>query len=267
MTIIVGGARAIAGPRAYLGYEDSREPQGMMTPPSTPLPTSAHLEPLPPMQQVGPTCFAYAASQWLRMLAIRDGIVMDAPSPAWLAWYSRYIDTGGDELTTKARVTAGWGSYTRSTILGAQLYGIAPESVWPSTDEHFARFPAWTAKRVGDDKRLQLDGLVYCSSLDDVARTIADLHSPVMVSLPVYTEIRDNDGSRVLDSQGVHLGGHVWLAVGFDGVGKDRVWELQTSWGTCGIGGKGLFRATEKHLREGVDLWGCKSLVLTGGAP
>lgn len=266
MTVIVGGARAIAGPRAYLDYEDKREPEGMMAPPYTPLPTSAHLEVLEPQQQKGPTCHAYAMSQWLQMLAVRDGIVMDKPSNAWLAWYSRYIDTGGDELTTKARVAAGWGSYTRSEIVGAQLYGIAPESVWPSTDENFARFPAWTAKRVGDDKRLRLDGLVHCASLDEAARTIAELRSPVMVSLPVYTEINNNDGSRILDSQGVYLGGHVYNLLGFDGVGNSRVWDLQTSWGVCGIGGKGVFRATERHMREGVDLWGCKALVLQGGA-
>lgn len=264
--VVVGGCRAFDDDNALRGYASPHLPAAMRAEPvGAQLPAFFGLETPEPLQQFRGTCYSYAFVQFLRMLSVRDGIVLPKPSAAWFVFYSLLVDTGGDVTAALARGSS-WGSYTRSTLLAAQLYGIASEHDWPSTPENHDTAPPWHLRVNADDRRLRLRGLVNCSSVDAIANALVMLRSPVMVSLPTHSEVLHNDGSTVLTGAGYALGGHVWNIVSYrtDDNGN-RIWGGLTSWGACGIAGRGVFEMSEEYLRRAFDCWACEQLAFFGG--
>lgn len=206
------------------------------------------IEPLPPLTQIGGTCYAFATVNYIRYtcrnLPQRGGLA--------LGWMAQKILGMGDEAASAAVVGGG---HVRAAIGAALAWGLPAEEDHKDRDDNievrnnriYAKKPSVQAVMGAFyDARLCYDSMHQLRVSE--AQDLAEQGIPSIICLPVTEEIykASTDGTT-LTGDGRIVGAHVWVLLGRN--------MLQSTWGACGREGLGLFEATDDYLSQGFDIW------------
>lgn len=234
------------------GLLDQREARGVnvagLTHNAPKFSTQPLIEPLPPLTQIGGTCYAFATVNYIRYtcrnLPLRSGLA--------LGWLSHKVMGVSD--ANAAQMTAN-GGYVRAAVGAALAWGLPAESDHRDLDENIeiknnviiAKKPTIEAMMGAFyDATLCYDSIHQLRASD--AQDMAALGIPSIVCTAVTDEIYKAavDGSK-LTGAGTFIGAHAWVLIGPN--------TLQSTWGSCGRDGMGLFEASDDYIRGAFDIW------------
>jgi hypothetical protein len=212
MTIIISGVRA---GRSMVGLDATQWARSE--------PTIAQI--LPPMQQVGGTCYAYAVARLCELHGFKN------PSPAWINHHALTLDRMPENE---------WeGSYAKSAIAAVVYNGLCTTRECPMRTLKL-RKPPHTQAIIAAAKNKR-----WSATMGGWPRVIT---SHVHDEATVYTHGK----SAPLSRKGAIIGSHVWVYLGLDSTGQHVV---QSSWGAWG-GPNGIAYISESYLQDSWDQWG-----------
>lgn len=152
------------------------------------------------------------------------------------------------------------GTYIRSAIKAAIVFGRPPETAWPFVPEPAVvnRRPRFSAYRAGFDRRGPAGYFRIPTGRDirDVRQAISE-GKPVIFGAPVSREFTENEGEHTIDVDPDEQtpGGHAMLVVGYE---KKRL-RVLSSWGT-GWRDNGYVWVTNRWFAQlASDIWAIDS--------
>lgn len=215
MTIIIAGVRS-GESTAYLDA-------------SQPSPIRASMAPiLPPMQQIGGTCYAYAVARLCELNGFKD------PSPAWINHHALALDRMDE--------TEHEGSYAKSAIAAVVYTGLCTASVYAMRSLKQRKQPSARACISATLNR------GWTATIGGYPRVITShIHEEALTY--------EHGKSAPLSRQGAIVGSHVWVYLGVDPQSGHHT--VQSSWGNWG-GARGIAHITESYLNDSWDQWGMR---------
>lgn len=226
MPIIIGGVLGVVHGSKSMEAAAKTFPSRVQSKPAEPQLAKM----LPPLQQVGGTCYAYAVARLCELAGF------ESPSPAWINYHSLALDAHTEKVTLRQE-----GSYASSAIASILYYGVCMASDMPDTSS---------------DKRMPPNVIARLRAFDNMRSWAASpgLSAPCVITSFVYGNVFDyvHGVSDPLDEDANgSIGSHVWVYLGRDKTGQHVV---QSSWGAWG-GPDGIAYVTEDYLNASWDRW------------
>lgn len=194
---------------------------------------------MPPLQQIGGTCYAYAVARLCELAGYKGA------SPAWINYHTLALDAHTEKCDMRKE-----GSYACSAIASVLYYGVCARDKMRDAKKEQRKPPNVEARKQGHASMR-----LFAAS--------GGISVPCVITSFVYEEVMTyvHGASPPLAKQGAVIGSHVWVYLGKDHTGQH---VIQSSWGTWG-GPQGIAYITEDYLHSSWDQWSLRMLARKNG--